>query len=315
LPAQGFDYLGNPVNSGDPGLNMASRGGGLEDKTHSKTWFGYAQYLKTFQSFGLTLGARSDQTIFGNSVAPRAGMTYKSGSWHGKLLYGRGFRTPLLFQAFSRINVNDPAGLKPEKSESIELEAGYKFSENVKARINAFSIQIEEPITYVPESAYYSNFGKVQSYGLEGEIQARYKTHGEFFNFAFAKPGSSTSNNFVTADKKDFLALPPLKVNLGGYYSISSYKIGPTFTYLSERFGQSKTSALSTPLVRESTSYESVILTNLSLAYEANKDFVVKIVGHNIFDSKYTLIQPYYGAHAPVPAQDRQIRLELNANL
>jgi hypothetical protein len=30
-------------------------------------------------------------------------------------------------------------------------------------------------------------------------------------------------------------------------------------------------------------------------------------LGHNLFDQKYLLIQPYYGAHAPLPANDRQI--------
>jgi len=130
----------------------------------------------------------------------------------------------------------------------------------------------------------------------------RYPSFGGFLNFAYCKPLSSTSAFFLSSDGSQFMAHPPVKVNVAGYYQLGPVQIGPSLSTSRraparprrtpvERYGNSNVNA---PL--ESQKYDPVVLLNLNLfAKNIVQDVDVSVAAYNLLGSDYELIQPYYG--------------------
>lgn len=275
------------------------------------------QYVAKIKSFGFIAGSRYESTSFGDAIAPRAGITYQKDKFNFKALYGKAYRIPLPWQAYSGIITFYPdKRLEPELAGTIEFEAGYKANKNISAKINAFYIDIDKPISYRSSDNSYHNFGTIQSLGLEAELTAQYRKSKGFINFSYNKPGKKTSEGFVTGDKEHFLAMPAFKINIGGYHEIGKLTVGPTFTWLSETYGESKDHALGLTTDYANTKYDAVLLTNLNITYKGLiKKVTLNVSAYNLFNEKYIVIQPYYGAHAPLPANDRQITIGAKLNL
>lgn len=299
--------------AGDP--RVALSGQPMAFRTFSRAYAVYGQWMKEFGSIALTTGMRYENTTFGNAIAPRAGLTYVQGAFNSKLLYGRSFRIPAAFQAYwsPLLNVST---LRPEIADSLELELGYKFNKQAQLKINPYFIQVREPITFVTQT--YINEGLIQSYGAEASLVYDTETHGGFLNFSYQKPSHKTSARYVTADRSDFLGLPPVKLNLGAHYKLGDFQFGPSVTYLSRRYGQSDAAgvaALTGTTLIESVEYKPLLLFNLAVNWQASKKMLVSLTSHNLFGADYVLLQTYYGGHAPLPAQDRDVRLEMRVSL
>jgi outer membrane receptor protein involved in Fe transport len=304
------DLINNTTSDGLPGLYSKS---GLDSvfrrSTSSLALFG--QYLGKFGRFGLSSGLRYESTTFGDVLAGRLGLTYIYQKFNAKLLFGRSFRVPLGWQAYSLNLSNYNPNLKIEKAYTFEVEVGYKLSKNLNARLNLFFIDLNDPIVYTGATNFYTNFGQVQSRGVEAEINYKSKNYGAYLNYSHSKPGKETSLEFRAVDKLGLIGLPPSKINLGGYINLKKLTFSPTFTWLSEKIGQSGS------FVRGETNgvfanefYSSTLLINFNVAYQLNKigfNFSV----HNLTDAQYLLVQPYYGGHAPLPVNNRQIMLGL----
>lgn len=310
-----LDGVESVASDGTPGLQLSSNPADRASRAQASSAFGLFQYLQQAGPVGVTAGGRYEATTFGNAVAPRAGLTYVREAFNAKLLYGRAFRIPTPWQAYDR-QFGFNGGLKPETADTIEMELGYKFADHLSGRLNAFYIGIHDPIVYQGNTNTYVNFGKVESQGAEAELRADYLHYGGFANLSVVVPGRGTSPGFVTRSKKQFLSTPPAKVDLGAYYRIGRWEIAPSATYLARRAGQSGASAVDPNGLLETREYPALVLANLNLiARGVLKDIDVHLGVHNVFDTRYLLIQPYYGAHAPMPAQDREIRLGVTWHL
>jgi outer membrane cobalamin receptor len=104
------------------------------------------------------------------------------------------------------------------------------------------------------------------------------------------------------------LGLPSIKINTGTYIRLKKLSISPTFTLIGERYGQFEEKADD---LTQNTVYPALLLTNVSFLYNFSKKFDMNLSAYNLFDANYQLIQPYYGGHAPVPINNRQITLGL----
>jgi outer membrane cobalamin receptor len=303
------DEIHSVASTGAPGLQLSADPSDLSSRAHSSSAYGLFQYLQKLGRVGLTVGGRYEDTSFGNAFAPRAGVTYMHNAFNAKLLYGRAFRIPLLFQSYSRaLSFTTP--LEPETADTTEVELGYKFTRNIRGKINAFFIDIDDPIVYQGVGNTYVNFGRIQSQGAEAEVRADYPSYGGFTNIAYAEPTDRTSPGFVTVSKKRFLGSPPVKINAGTYYRMGIMEFAPSLTYLSPRSGQSEASANDPSGTLGTMDYPALVLVNMNIvARNVLKDLDVHLGVHNLFDVDYLLIQPYYGGHAPLPAQDRHIEL------
>lgn len=309
------DDVENIASDGTPGLQLSPDPADLSSRVHTTSIYGFFQHLQQMNPFGLTVGARYEDTDFGSAFAPRTGLTYTRSTFNAKLLYGKAFRIPLPWQAYSRV-LSFNGDLKPETASTTELEVGYKFTPQVIGKINTFLIHIDEPIVYLGATNKYVNLGHLDSRGVEAELHVRYAHFGGFANASYAVPGSNTSPGFIAEPKKKFIGIAPLKLNTGIYYKIGKMEFAPSVTYLSHSSGQSRESANNVNGTLGTTGYRAVTLTNINVtARELTEGLDIHLSVHNIFNSRYVLIQPYYGSHAPIPAQDREISLGVTYRL
>ncbi len=270
--------------------------------------YGFFQYNIQIKNFGLTLGSRYETNRFGSAFAPRVGLTYVAKSLNMKLLYGRAFRVPLLWQAYSRQYNSSQNVLQPELADTFEFEIGYKFTPDFVAKVNLYVVNIDKPITYIGGNNSYQNFGEAASRGVEGEITYKKPIVGGFLNFAYNVASPITSTIFTAADRQAFLGLPTTKINAGGYYKLKKWSFAPSCTFIGSRYGQfeGKPDDLT-----QNTEYPAVWLLNCNILYKIHRNAELQLTAHNILDSRYVLLQPYYGGHAPVPLLNRQITLGL----
>jgi len=301
------DGVDSVASDGTSGLYASAND--LTNRQTTSSSFGLFQYEQEFHAVGFTAGGRYDDTTFGHAIAPRAGFTYIHDAFNAKVLYGRAFRIPLPWQAYSR-NLTFNGSLTPETADTTELELGYKLTPHLTGKINTFFIDIHNPIIYQGAINGYTNFGRIQSEGAEAELRADYGHIGGYMNFSYATPGPNTSPQLTTQSKKQFLASPPFKINMGTFYRLGKMEYAPSATYLSSRAAQSSNSANDPNGNLETTDEHALFLANMTVtAHEVLKDLDIHLAVHNIFDARYTLIQPFYGNHAPIPAQDREINL------
>jgi outer membrane cobalamin receptor len=300
---QGFTRDGNPT------LKIGTNAGDTTSFLSKSSTYLFLQYLHNLSPFHLSIGGRYENTPFGDAFAPRLALNYVKSKFHAKLLYGRAFRVPLLWQTYSRQYFSGEK-LAPETSETIEGEIGYRLNTQLKATVNAFYVNIASPITYIGATDSYQNYGNLQSLGVEAETQLKFKNWGGFLNFSYAVPTQNTSQEFVAQGKKAFLGLPTFKTNLNVYYSYKKFSLATTCTYLSSREAQTAFSALNsttTNVIFETASTAPIWLQNFNLNWnEPIKSLYLQIGVYNVWNSDYFVLQPYYGGHAPTPANDRQ---------
>jgi outer membrane cobalamin receptor len=302
-----YDDIRNTSIFAKPGLR-ASNNIDSTFRRNTYSWANFIQYLVKIGKFGLTGGFRYENTTFGNATAYRLGATYVYQQFNAKVLLGKSFRIPLGWQVYSLDLENNP-DLKPENALSLELELGYKLNEKLQWRVNGFVINLNEPIVYQGDINTYTNFGRIENWGIESEINWKEKNYGAFINFSLNKPTQRSSENFVDLDDLRLLGLPPVKINLGGFWGLKNFSINPSITWLSERDGSD--AALEDPNVEvEDIDYKAVTLLNINV----NKTNIFKKMDlnfsiHNLLDVEYLLIQPYRGGHAPIRADNRNFNV------
>jgi len=298
---------------GRPSFQLSSNPADTSYTATTDSKYAFVQYMHDFNKVKLTAGVRYEKTTFGDAIAPRIGLVYVSGKFNAKLLYGNAYRVPLPWQAYSR---RWPpivgSGLQPEKTQTIEFEVGYRINDYIIAKLNTYYLTISDPIIFVPDN-YTNGANDFISMGAEGEIQFRYDFFGGFANFAYAQPvnvdKSEISYVFDTNDEVlGFMGFPSLKVNLGGYYKINKFAFSPTLTYLSKRYSQDPSAPFNNHLYVEN---KPLMLVNFNISYQISKGVTLSLATHNLLNSDYTVIQAYHDEHAPMPANDREVRLNL----
>ena len=274
------------------------------------TYYSYAQYSFNLSKVKFTMGARYENTPFGDAFLPRLSAVYNANKLNAKLLFSQSFRTPTLFQAYTRAwGSGARVALKPELATTLELEVGYKFNKYANLKTNLFYIDVTNPIVYLISS--YANFGEIISAGIESELTVSYPKYGGFLNFALALPQGNTYEQFLTADKKSFLGFSTIKINAGAFYKLGKFSFAPRISYLSARSGQTYAFANDkTNGKLESELYNADWLVDFTVKCQnLFKNLDINVSAYNLFAQDFKLVQPYYGYQAPMPVFDRQFML------
>ncbi|MEY3219005.1 MAG: hypothetical protein RIT27_362 [Pseudomonadota bacterium] len=283
----------------------------------------FAESLYKTDMGNLTLGLRYDDPNMAKSdFAPRVGFTKVFDRYHVKLLYSKSFHSPTI-ENYSDTLINS---IKPEKTDTYEIELGYKINRNMSIVANLFDISSKDTIVYgiLPNATgeldeLYFNADKMHTRGIETEF--RWKENKNYFtlnhSFYQATEYSGTKfkvynfqTNTVTNDKL-FLGFPAHKVSLNGHYEITSHlSINPSLVYFSPRYGYNAVDTMGKLVLNK---YASSVLANVMVRYQ---DFLAKhldigIGVHNIFNEDYKFIQPYNDGHAPLPDQSREFMLKV----
>lgn len=274
----------------------------------------YLQLMLNTNIVNLTAGARYDKNSeFGDAFVPRVGVTKVIKDFHIKGMFSQSFRVPGGIMP-NRV----PAGksLQPEMANSYELETGYKFPFNLWLIINGYSTEFSDVIIYKSDPTTgigcYENSGKIGTLGAEAVIKYYSKKINAQINYAFYQRATSNFINFdVPVNKDVFLAFAPHKANGSVDYKLNdNFNFNVSASIWGERYGYSHKDTNGIEILKRFGLMPlvncNIIVRNLPVQ---NLEFHVGC--HNIMYSDFAIIQPYYGAHAPLPAMDRAYMIKL----
>ncbi|MCK5148814.1 TonB-dependent receptor plug domain-containing protein [bacterium] len=270
----------------------------------------------------ITVGGRyDDHSQAGDAFAPRFGLTKAFDRVHFKVLYSEAFRSPATenLNASALLDtLNNIPSLRPEDTQVIEMEVGYKLTPDVFMTANIYRIVVNDVMVYfpvTPEVYAYKNGERTGSKGLEMELRIRkgwgyvnlcysyYNAKGINKTFDFATPESESS----------MLGVPQHKLTMNGSYKISKrFSVNPSIIYLGKRYGYNNFDFVIEDLVPEE--YDAEILANIY--FKCNDLFVDGLnVGfgvYDIFNSKYQFVAPALTWHAPLPGPSREFVFRLS---
>jgi outer membrane receptor for ferrienterochelin and colicin len=282
----------------------------------------FAESLYKSEFGNLTLGLRyDDPNIAKSDFAPRVGFTKVFDNYHVKLLYSKSFRSPTIENYDLAID-----NIKPEKTDTYEIELGYKINQNMSIVTNLFNISSKDTIVFgtLPTSSgktqeLYLNADKIGTRGIETEFRWKdYKNYLTLNHSYYRATDSSIANfkvfdfqnNRTTTDKL-FLGFPAHKISLNANYQvIPKLFVNPSLVYYSSRYGYNAVDSKGKLVLNK---YNSSVLTNVMVRYQ---DFLAKNLDigvgvHNLFNEDYKFIQPYNDGHAPLPDQSREIMFKV----
>lgn len=270
----------------------------------------FAQLVVTHPIVNVIVGARLEHhSAVGTSFVPRLALTRLWSDFHVKALYTRAFRAPGIQ------NIQLGLDVKPEATQSIELEAGYQWTEEVSISANAFDISIFDPIIYSydeeTDTEGYDNFDRTGTRGLEAEL--RFARRGMFVNASYSL--AVANDNRVTlyrvaGNDNQMLAMPIHKVALNAGFNVwGPLQLNPSGYFVSERLGF-LSGAIGAP--RLGTAPPAVVL-NLFATYRdlGLKGLDVSAGVRDVLNAAPPFIQPYNGGHAPLPGPGREVLLRV----
>jgi outer membrane cobalamin receptor len=318
---------GGVIRDFERSINVQNQGGMVDPADGSRlaqviwhTRYGYGQYTQQIDEWGFTVGGRYEDNRLSHAFAPRLGLTFATGPFNAKLLYGEAFRIPTIFQTYSTF-FDFRGFLKPELIRTMELELGWKFQPNLRARLNLYQLSVTRTLSFGldPNGFYIQNFGNYRTRGVEGGLEWREATHGGFFNVSISKPTSDSDPFFLSPDRSKPLAVSALKANLGAYVHLGPVELSPSLQYGGSRETQSRASAQGPlaptglmPALVETDLVPAKLTWNLAASWRNLRPGMdLRCSIQNLTNADTPLLQPYYGGHAPLPAFDRRFTLDL----
>jgi outer membrane receptor for ferrienterochelin and colicin len=277
---------------------------------------GFAQALIKTKISNLIIGARFDKNnAYGQAFVPRIGSTKIFNRFHYKLLFGRSFRAP----SIANINSADSSGIRPEYSDVVELEAGYKITKNSFFTINLFDITTTKPIVFYASiadstgeiSEYYTNFGSGGTQGLEAEYRLKTKKIDFFINYSYYTAKNKTRISYYQAGNGySLLGFANHKINLSAtYHFTSDLSLNTTATFYGKRWAVTGLDSTGNSIYSET---ENKTLINIFINYQTPvKGLSVGTGVYDALNQKFTFIQPYDGGHAPLPGPSREFILRI----
>lgn len=289
-----------------------------KDSSDRVSYYNYAPYaqltIKTAAA-NVVAGARWDNNnAFGGAFNPRLGITKRVGIYNFKLLYASSFRAP------SIENVQFAVGkrmLKPERSNTLELEVSAQLMKDMYLSLNMFDINTRDAIIYsvktnpmtvgVPDG-YRNSSSLTGSTGLEAEWKYKGKKLGFTATYAYytmANKGIDITRR-VAQDATVALGTTKHKLNLAANVNVSEHwYLSPSINYLGKRYAISHVGINGMPVI---TTLKDQLITNLYLGTDKLVKGMTAGVGvNNILDELILYPQPYNSCHAPLPGMGREL--------
>jgi outer membrane cobalamin receptor len=280
----------------------------------------YAQGLLRSDLVNLTLGARFEtHSQFESAFVPRLGLTKVFDRYHFKLLLSRAFRTP----SIEGVRIN-PA-LRPEQTQSLEVEAGYQLSKAALVVLNVFDTTVKRPIIYFVDgdgNDAYANFDRMGTRGAELECRLQHGLGQALFSYStYRNHGSRVPLYRVDGDDASLLAFPRQKAVLNSTFALGAdyalfaglVLLGPRWSWIYEAGRpQGRLDRLpATPLLTLSLTYKGVhpgLDLSLSLYNALKRPFgYAQAYGSwDVVSGAVTGFQP------PLPGQPQEVALRLS---
>lgn len=266
----------------------------------------FAQALWSTRIVDLSAGARwENHSRFGASFVPRVAATRVFGRFHAKLMGSQAFRAP------SMDNIDYNQDIEPERTTAFEAEVGYRLADRLFVTANAFDLTIDDTIVYTVDDEdvdNYYNLGQSGTRGLEVEAQGRVRSADLFGGYAFYfADGKNEVEPYQVGDEPDaLLGSPQHKISAGTRVRLPrGLYAGSTVVWLGERWGYLRGDEDGNPVLDRQRSL--TMVNAFAGWHSAARRLDVSVGIYNVLDEPYTHIQPYDGAHTPLPAEPREV--------
>ena len=270
----------------------------------------FAGYLQANHSFTdwirLDMGARYDVAEeFKATFNPRAALIlYPMKDLAVKAIYTRAFQAP----GYSYRNANNNASysgslgvLQPETINTYQASARYKFSQASFIEVSAYYNQLQNMIARRPDSSYYSNFGKLASYGIEIDGMVNVQKHTIFAHYAMLLPDTL----YMDADFKTLY----IKGNRFKNLPQHSLNAGITLRFIDKINWSIFTQYTSSYFASNNTKIDSKNILNSTLRLlNLHKNFEFAASVYNITNKAYVLGDPSIN---PLPQPGRWYSLSI----
>lgn len=285
---------------------------------------GFAQGILKTDFANITIGTRiEDHNIFGSAFAPRLGITKILSDFNIKLLLSQAFRSPGIenINLSSSFSTDGKPSIKPEKTQTGELEFGYNITDKMSVTANIFYIEIKKPIIYFIDDFGKEGYINKEKSGTAGfELQYRWRGEKSYatINYAYynAKGINKTDDYAVPGNENSLLGTSQHRLSFNGRLRLyKGFSVNPSVIFMGKRYGYTSYNfVLDEPVLKE---FKPIALTNIFFNY---KDFITKgldfgVGVYDIFNSDFSFIQPYNGGHAPLPSPGRELIVKLNYRL
>lgn len=294
----GGEYYHDAVNV----HSITSPDGQYADGASSVIYDNYALFGQGNFALGfanLNAGARYEKhSQYGSSLVPRLAATKVAGDFNFKAIYSRAFRAP----SIENIRLNPD--ISPERSETGELESGYKASDTLYLSANIFHTQIHDPIVYTASgsSETYKNYPRTGTKGFG--LNMKFKEAGlraDLGYLYYFTDCNKVGIYKVPGHGSYMLGFPRHKVTAAGSVPLGrGFSANPTAIYTSKRYGYSG-GALKV--------FGECVTAGLNLLLKDRpaKGLTLSLGVNDIFNTGYSYLQPYDGGHEALPASSREI--------
>jgi len=279
--------------------------------------FGEVLYKSKFAN--VTAGVRFDKySAVSAAFVPRIAITKALEKWHFKALYSGSFKAPTI----QNIQFSIDNDIKPEKTNMIEVEVGYKINDDISINANVFDIKIQKPIVYyidrITFSEGYSNLNQTGSRGVEVELRNKQKWGYINLGYSYYIPQYNETENYQVIDENGevdrnmYLGIPNHKVTLNTNFRIKgSWHISPMLMYFSKKFTYLYNSSADLLLTEFDPEFHLNLVTHFNLMDELK----LSIGGYNLLGQKLWFINPYNSGDNPIPEQRQELFLRLSYKL
>ncbi|RLD63779.1 MAG: hypothetical protein DRJ01_02810 [Bacteroidetes bacterium] len=280
--------------------------------TNEKTLFGQVFGDTIFSNLGVYLQSRynpiskinliaglrfDNHNIYGNVINYRIGSVFQlPNNRYFKLLYGTSFKAPAAEQLYTSNliagGVYGNPDLLPEKAKTGEVLFSVINKKNITIILNSFYSVIDDKVEIgqvVGHSAPI-NASKINSYGLEGELQWKIDNLSGYSNVSYQHTEKDDDN--LTNDENRISLTPELIISNNFYYSIPNYHLA--FAISHKYIDNCKASELNIIYKGEIyylDSYNKIDLNistvNLKLINKKETVFSAKI--NNLFNTEYAM--------------------------
>ncbi|MEY4768500.1 MAG: hypothetical protein RL637_1139 [Pseudomonadota bacterium] len=291
-----------------------------------KTISAYLESLFKSKWGNLSIGLRYDyHNIFQPNFSTRVVFTDQIKNFNYKLLYNRSFRYP----NSGIVLLNIDGILKPERTQSYEIELGYQFNPEWSFKANAFYITSKDRFVYGLDNAnpeavaynlqeYYNSEAKINMAGVESELRWKgdwgYITLNHSYSQMLENAKKFQAFDFIqqkVVDSSKALGFPTHKISFNGHFAITpDFSINPSVIVSSSRYGYQKVDDSGSLILQK---YNAEILGNLYFRYQNlfTKNLELGFGIYNLFNTHHQFIQPYSAGHAPLPDLSREFIIKI----
>jgi outer membrane receptor for ferrienterochelin and colicins len=253
----------------------------MDDKRHSTVWAVYVQdEFQILQNLILNAGARYDNyETFGSTINPRLALIYSP--WiHTtvKLIYGKAFRTPNVYELYFYDEITSRASLnlKPEKIKTSEIIIEQYIGKDLLISVSGFYYKIKDLISQQTDPIdgllFFKNVESVHASGIACEMKKKYESGLEGrISYSFQETRDEQTGQILTNSPKHLA-----KVNMIVPLIKEKLFLGLEEQYMSKR---------RTLADRETGAF---FITNLTLySRQFMKGMELSGSLYNLFDKKY----------------------------